>query len=161
MSEYELIAVPGVCAGHPEHPELLWLFHLLPSGKLRFVRLEIDFPEPAEPSDLFLRKFDVDMTGFSCCPYCEAELYFFCKRCRTLSCFSWNQVPENQKWKCNACNSVYRMKPKRTPFQVEAQVNTTPQTSLPSSGETSASISRPNTGNINPNQTQQWHPKIK
>ena len=110
MADYELVAVPGVCAGHPEHPELLWMFKLLPSGKLEFSHIEIDFPEPESIQQVSFRKFDVDMDKFDGCPYCEATLYFFCKRCRSLSCFAWDQVPASNQWTCWSCKSSYRMR---------------------------------------------------
>ena len=161
-----LVAVPGVCAGHPEHPEMLWIFEQLPSGVLRFVKLEIDFPEPEAFTQAELKKFDVEMRGFEGCPYCEAKLYFFCKKCKTLSCFSWEQVNHDGLWTCHSCKSVYRMRPKTTPFRVEAQVGTQPA----QQGHHHHAPAFPNTPNtqhtgsftnslLATGHTQSWHPK--
>ena len=162
MSKNNIINVPGVCAGHPEHPELLWVFTILPSGKLKYDHIEIDFPEESSNDPFLFRKFDVDMSGFEHCPYCESELYFFCKRCRTLSCFSWDQVSDSQRWTCHSCNSVYRMKPKKTPFRVEAQAdphkhhqNNSTNTHHTSHNTTSSSTKSSG------HSTQYWHPKSK
>lgn len=160
MAKYELVAVPGACAGHPDHPELLWMFEVLPSGQLRFHNIEIDFPEHASAAQVQFRKYDVDMDAFDGCPYCEATLYFFCKRCRSLSCFDWGQVSDSRQWTCWSCESTYRMKPKKTPFRVEAQVgdqqsSSTGDTSTTNHGQVP---SRPK-GSFQ--DTQMWHPKIK
>ncbi len=155
MSKNKIISVPGICAGHPEHPELLWIFTLQPSGKLKYDHIEIDFPELPTDHQFLFRKFDVDMSGFDHCPYCESELYFFCKRCRTLSCFSWEQVDEKGHWTCHSCQSVYRMKPKTTPFRVEAQTTSLQSTPSLSQQTTSHHSTPTRAGNI----TQQWHPK--
>lgn len=164
MSEANLVYVPGICAGHPEHPELLWVFVTLPSGKLLFQRIEIDFPEPAAEYASPIQVFDVDMSGFQHCPYCESTLYFFCKRCHHLSCFDWSQVSVDEKWTCFHCLSQYRMKVKTTPFRVVAQagsdtvhygetMNTSALApSLRSQGKAAG-------GSLHT--TQIWHPKRK
>lgn len=161
----KLVYVPGVCAGHPDHPELLWVFRRDHKQRLHFDSVEIDFPEPGTISEGTLHKFDVNMKGYKGCPYCEAKLYFFCKRCRSLSCFSWDQITAAHHWTCHSCQSVYRMKPKTTPFRVEAQVNASESKSA--NPETSADVSKtqsfqaPQSGNKTQQRTQMWHPKIK
>ncbi len=164
MPEPTLVFVPGVCAGHHEHPELLWVFDTLPSGLLKFSRLEIDFPEPAEEYSSHIKVFDVEMEGFDHCPYCEAELYFFCKRCHHLSCFAWSQVDKSNKWTCFHCLSQYRMKLKTTPFRVAAQVGNERSSTGDTMMGTSATsqikpVSGPTAGSNN--MTQMWHPKNK
>ncbi|MCB9639240.1 MAG: hypothetical protein H6728_08065 [Myxococcales bacterium] len=163
-SQQDLVAVPGVCAGHPEHPELLWMFERLPSGVLRFLRLEIDFPEPDSYTQAEFKKFDVDMRNFDGCPYCEARLYFFCKKCRSLSCFSWEQLNSEGLWTCHSCHSVYRMRPKTTPFRVEAQVGAQDQAghqniSTSTHTQHTGQFAPQQTLNLSPNRTQAWHPK--
>ncbi|GEM_PF-2164378 len=163
----DLVAVPGVCAGHPEHPEMLWMFERLPSGVLRFLRLEIDFPEPDTYTQAEFKKFDVDMRGFEGCPYCEARLYFFCKKCKALSCFSWEQINSEGLWTCHSCHSIYRMRPKTTPFRVEAQIGAQDHTHTNHPHAANINPLNTNTGhfppqqtaNLSPNRTQSWHPK--
>lgn len=166
-SDSNIVCVPGVCAGHPEHPELLWVFSADGSGKLTFQRLEIDFSEPASHYSTQIRRFDVDMDGFERCPYCEADLYFFCKRCNHLSCFDWGQVNSSEKWTCFHCMSQYRMKLKTTPFRVLAHVGDDAGAGQDSgatlqnmpTGITSASPQQTQQGTINV--THLWHPKGK
>jgi hypothetical protein len=161
MSERKQTAVPGVCAGHPEHPELLWIFDISRSGQLRFSHIEIDFPEHVATGEVQFRKYDVDMSGFTGCPYCEATLYFFCKRCKTLSCFSWEQVNEQRQWTCHNCESTYRMKPKKTPFRVEAQVGGEAGQNLNETTSSSLSGNSAIRPKASIQDTQMWHPKIK
>lgn len=158
MSERELVVIPGVCAGHAEHPELLWMFEVSSSGRLCFSHIEIDFPEHASEMQVEFKKFDVDMKRFEGCPYCEASLYFFCKRCRSLSCFSWDQINSDRQWTCWCCHSTFRMKPKKTPFRVEAQVGVKGEQPMDSSVLRSRSTSQ-SRGTMQ--DTQMWHPKIK
>ena len=168
MSEPKIVYVPGMCAGHPEHPELLWVFEMLPSGKLQYRGLEIDFPEPADSYATQIQRFDVDMKGFERCPYCEAELYFFCKRCYHLSCYDWSQVDGENKWTCFHCLSQYRMKLKTTPFRVIAHVgaeasvpdHATINTQLPTNLQTQHTPPQ-HTLQGSLNSTQLWHPKGK
>lgn len=166
MSDPTIVFVPGVCAGHPEHPELLWVFETQPSGLLKFSRIEIDFPEPAEEYSSNIKVFDVNMEGFDHCPYCEAELYFFCKRCHHLSCFNWTQVDESNKWTCYHCLSQYRMKLKTTPFRVAAQVGNDSSGRSPSDTQMGSSVTPhlatpSGNGSGNTQVTQMWHPKNK
>lgn len=158
MADKKIVAIPGTCAGHPEHPELLWMFIVGRGGQLRFSHIEIDFPEHVAAGEVKFRKFDVDMSAFDGCPYCEAKLYFFCKRCRSLSCFAWDQVSDSQQWTCWSCESVYRMKPKKTPFRVEAQVGNQTGTETTSNSSGNNTIT---TGKGGFQDTQMWHPKIK
>jgi len=160
----EEVFIPGVCAGHPDHPELLWVFRLSASKKLIFDRLEIDFPEPDEDAVASFKTFDVDMRNFKGCPYCEAELYFFCKRCRSLSCFSWDQISDSHHWTCWSCKSVYRMKPKKTPFRVQAQTNNDAHAGSSRTQHTQSHTLHGHTragGKKGGSSTQVWHPKIK
>ncbi len=167
MSQPKIVYVPGMCAGHLEHPELLWVFAMLPSGKLQFHHIEIDFPEPADSYATQIQKFDVDMSHFERCPYCEAELYFFCKRCYHLSCFDWSQVDDDNKWTCFHCWSQYRMKLKTTPFRVIAHVGD--ESALPGDTVTTQHLPTNIPSQHNPqhtlqssiNSTQLWHPKGK
>jgi hypothetical protein len=160
MIDTNIVCVPGICAGHPEHPELLWVFTVSPSGKLYYKGVEIDFSEPDMAAASQLKIFDVDMSDYDGCPYCEAGLYFFCKCCHHLSCFAWEQVESDQKWICWACHSKYRMKIKKTPFQVAASVSTVPQIS---NGRQTlvTENTRLNIPTEQSHITNMWHPRRK
>ena len=131
----ELVKIHGYCAGHPEHPELLWVFEKVSEKKLVFREIEIDFPEieSSEETETNFSFFDADMSNFTGCPYCEAKLYFFCKKCHSLSCFSWDQLDENQRWTCWGCKRSYRMRIKTTPFQIALPTESKKRQETPSS----------------------------
>jgi uncharacterized Zn-finger protein len=159
MSDQKIVTVVGNCAGHPQHPELLWVFEQVSGSQLRLLKVETDFPPPPTPPAKFaFQKFYVDMGNWERCPYCEAKLYFFCKQCHSLNCFAWHQVDEeDQGWNCPTCETRYQMRPKTSPFQVSAAVEHGGQTSKTNTNLDLSSLSI----NGGPNPTQSWHPSKK